>query len=316
MASAWLLGETGRTVSAIAGLTGGFIGAMVGLLPHTYLLDYYKDIIRAYKDGFPMDLDPAVEKRAHQVLQSVDISKQQRENVRFFPVPMLDTYFAGSTTGVKGTIIGLPVTFSYTKKEDVQTKSLLIHGTEEPAWETREGEMLKGSLVLGDKAQRFVIARDIYWASTYYVEIQSTALSFSVLSCYLMARIANERLPFLSRVPRMGRVAWYGVIVAFNATMYICFKDGMSQYWDRKADHRAAALGRDYVEGGIEYYEKVLHRNRALRELLGNEGQRCYTSKGNINRLLRSDHVPITHRLDSLRSELHASGKSESEFSA
>ncbi|KAK8783514.1 hypothetical protein V5799_010117 [Amblyomma americanum] len=289
---------------------------MAGLLPHTHLLNYYKDIVRAYKDGMPMRLDPVVAERAHQVLQSVDISKQQKENVRFFPVPMLDTFFAGSTTGTKGAIIGLPVTFSYVKKEDVQTKSLLIRGSEEPAWETREGEMFKDSLVLSDKAQRFVIARDIYWASTYYVEIQSTVLSFSAFNCYVMARLANEKLPFLSRVPRALRVFWYGIIVAFNATMYICFKDGMSQYWDKEADHRAAALGRDYVEGGIEYYEKVLRRNRALRDLLGNEGAKYYTSKGNINRLLRTDHVPLTHRLDRLRSRLHVSDESESELTA
>uniref|UniRef100_G3MRC9 Transmembrane protein 177 n=1 Tax=Amblyomma maculatum TaxID=34609 RepID=G3MRC9_AMBMU len=316
MASAWLRGEMGRTVYGIAGLTGGLIGAMVGLLPHTHLLNYYKDIVRAYKDGEPMALDPEVKKRAHQVLQSVDISEQQKENVCFIPVPMLDTFFAGSTTGVKGAIIGLPVTFSYAKNEDVQTKSMLIRGSEEPSWETMEGEMLKKSLVLSDKAQRFVIARDIYWASTYYVEIQSTALSFSVLNCYLMARIANEKLPFLSRAPRAVRVAWYGIVAALNATLYICFKDGMSQYWDKKADNRAAALGRDYVEGGIEYYEKVLLRNKALREMLGKEGERSYTSKGNVNRLLRSDHVPLTHRLDSLRSRLHLSSEIESELSA
>uniref|UniRef100_A0A023FWE8 Putative conserved plasma membrane protein n=1 Tax=Amblyomma parvum TaxID=251391 RepID=A0A023FWE8_AMBPA len=314
MASAWLLGETGRKVAGIAGLTGAAIGALAGLLPHSHLLNVYKDIVRAYKDGMPMNLDPVVEERAHQVLQSVDISTQQKENVHFFPVPMLDTFFAGSTTGVKGAIIGLPVTFSYAKKEDVQTKSLLIHGTKEPAWETREGDMLKSSLVLSDKAQRFVIARDIYWASTYYVEIQSGALSFSVLNCYLIARLANEKLPLLTRVPRALRLVWYGIIVAFNATMYIGFKDGMSQYWDKKADRRAAALGSNYVEGGIEYYEKILQRNRALRELLGSEGERCYTSKGNVNRLLRTDHVPITHRLDGLRSLLHAGVDSESQF--
>uniref|UniRef100_L7M585 Uncharacterized protein n=1 Tax=Rhipicephalus pulchellus TaxID=72859 RepID=L7M585_RHIPC len=311
MASRWFLSEAGRKAAGVAGLTGGFIGAMVGLLPHTHLLEQYKGIVQAYKDGKPLALDPAVKKRAEEVLRAVNLDDTQKANVKFFPVPILDTFFAGSTTGSKGAIIGLPVTFSYTRKEDVQTKSLLIHGSKEPAWETREAEELKKSLVLSDKAQKFVIARDISWANTYYVQFQSAALSFSVVNCYFMGRFINDRFHLLVRVPRTFRVALYGVIVALHATVYIGFKDAMSQYWDKKADEEAASLGRDYVEGGIEYYEKLLQRNRALRELLGDEGRKYYTAKGNINRILRSDHVPITHRLDSLRKRLQTASTSE-----
>ncbi|KAL1415995.1 hypothetical protein MTO96_028342 [Rhipicephalus appendiculatus] len=311
MASRWFLSEAGRTAAGVAGLTGGLIGALVGLLPHTHLLEQYKGIVQAYKDGKPLALDPAVKKRAEEVLRVVDLDDTQKHNIRFFPVPILDTFFAGSTTGSKGAIIGLPITFSYTRKEDVQTKSLLIHGSKEPAWETREAEELKKSLVLSDKAQKFVIARDISWASTYYVQFQSAVLSFSVLNCYFMGRLVNDRFHLLIRVPRPFRVALYGVIVALHATVYIGFKDAMSQHWDKKADSEAASLGRDYVEGGIEYYEKLLQRNRALRELLGDEGRKYYTSKGNINRLLRSDHVPISHRLDSLKNRLQTASTSE-----
>lgn len=319
MASRWMLSETGRRAAGIAGLTGGFIGALVGLLPHTHLLEQYKSIVQAYKDGQPMHLDPVVQKRAEEVLRLVDLGEKEKKSVRFFPVPILDTFFAGSTTANHGTIIGLPLTFSYTRKEDVQTKSLFIHGSKEPAWETREGEALKKSLVLSDKAQKFVIAREIYWADTYYVQLQTAALSFSALNCYFMGRLANDRLHLLVRAPRAVRVCLYGLIVALNATVYICFKDAMSQLWDRKADREAAALGRDFVEGGIEYYEKLLQRNRALRELLGDEGRKCYTSKGNINRILRTDHIPITHRLDVLKNRLQVDSKevdSMSEFSA
>lgn len=311
MASRWFLSEAGRKAAGLAGLTGGFIGAMVGLLPHTHLLEQYKGIVQAYKDGKPVALDPAVKKRAEEVLRSVDLDDMQKDSIRFFHVPILDTFFAGSTTAFKGVIIGLPLTFSYTTKEDVQTRSLLIHGSKAPDWETKEAEQLKKSLVLSDKAQRFVIARDISWANTYYVQFQSAALSFSVLNCYFMSRLINDRFRLLIRAPRTFRVALYGVVVALHATVYIGFKDAMSQYWDKKADSEAASLGREYVEGGVEYYEKLLQRNRALRELLGDEGRKYYTSKGNIDRIIRSDHVPITHRLEGLKNRLQTASKSE-----
>lgn len=301
MTSAWFLSEAGRTAAGIAGLTGGLVGALVGFLPHTYLLDRYKQVVQYYKDGEPMELDPLVQKRAYEVLQTVDLPQRKKDMVHFFPVPLLDPFFAGSTEASHGAILGLPVTFSYARKEDVQTRSLLLRGTREPAWETREGEALKKALVLSDRAQRFAIARDLYWASTYYVQIQTAALSFAVVNCYFMGRLINDRFRLLGRVPRSLRVGLYGVIVAINATVYLCFKDATSQFWDRKADEKAAALGRDYVEGGIEFYEKALQRNRALRELLGDEGRKYYTSKGNINELIRSTHVPLTHRLDTVR---------------
>ncbi|KAH8010236.1 hypothetical protein HPB51_026288 [Rhipicephalus microplus] len=253
MASRWFLSEAGRKAAGLAGLTGGFIGAMVGLLPHTHLLEQYKGIVQAYKDGKPVALDPAVKKRAEEVLRSVDLDDMQKDSISFFHVPILDTFFAGSTTAFKGVIIGLPLTFSYTTKEDVQTRSLLIHGSKAPDWETKEAEQLKKSLVLSDKRR----------------------------------------------------------VVALHATVYIGFKDAMSQYWDKKADSVAASLGRDYVEGGVEYYEKLLQRNRALRELLGDEGRKYYTSKGNIDRIIRSDHVPITHRLEGLKNRLQTASKSE-----
>ncbi|KAH9370979.1 hypothetical protein HPB48_019094 [Haemaphysalis longicornis] len=253
------------------------------------------------RDGEPMELDPLVQKRAYEVLQTVDLPQRKKDMVHFFPVPLLDPFFAGSTEASHGAILGLPVTFSYARKEDVQTRSLLLRGTREPAWETREGEALKKALVLSDRAQRFAIARDLYWASTYYVQIQTAALSFAVVNCYFMGRLINDRFRLLGRVPRSLRVGLYGVIVAINATVYLCFKDATSQFWDRKADEKAAALGRDYVEGGIEFYEKALQRNRALRELLGDEGRKYYTSKGNLNELIRSTHVPLTHRLDTVR---------------
>lgn len=301
MSSAWFLSEAGRTAAGIAGLTGGLVGALVGFLPHTYFLDRYKQIVQYYKDGEPMELDPLVQKRAYEVLQSVDLSKRQKDTVHFFPVPLLDPFFAGSTVASHGVIIGLPVTFSYVRKEDVQTRSLLLRGSREPAWETREGEALKKALVLSDRAQRFAIARDLYWASTHYIQIQTAALSFAVVNCYFMGRLVNDRFQLLGRVPRSLRLGLYGAIAALNATVYLCFKDATSQFWDRKADEKAAALGRDYVEGGIEFYEKALQRNQALRELLGDEGRRYYTSKGNINQFIRSSHVPLTHRLDTVR---------------
>lgn len=47
------------------------------------------------------------------------------------------------------------------------------------------------------------------------------------------------------------------------------------------ADERAANVSPSYAEGGLEFYEKILQRNTALRQLMGKEGEDLYTVFGN-----------------------------------
>lgn len=48
-----------------------------------------------------------------------------------------------------------------------------------------------------------------------------------------------------------------------------------------KADEQAANVSPSYAEGGLEFYEKILQRNTALRQLMGKEGEKLYTIFGN-----------------------------------
>ncbi|CAN8021446.1 hypothetical protein HPB47_000801 [Ixodes persulcatus] len=307
----FILSETGRQTFGVLGLTASFAAFLGSSLPHTYLLYKYKEIVQFYEDAMPIDLNPEVADRANKVLEATTLSPSRKANVRFFPVAVLDTFFAGSTVAVCGAEIGLPVTFGYKKVEDIKTSNLSIRNVMQPMWNTREAQQLKDSLILSEKAQKFAIAREIYWCDTYYVHLHSLMLSFSVANCYILSRLLNDRFQLLQRVPRKARVLMYGLVAAFNATAYICVKDASSQYWDKKADESAAALGREYAEGGVEYYQKTLQKNRALRELMGKAGEKTYTSKGNINRIFRTDHLPLTYRLDCLMDQVKSWGNEE-----
>ena len=44
-----------------------------------------------------------------------------------------------------------------------------------------------------------------------------------------------------------------------------------------------------------------LERNRALRRLLGDEGESSYSAFGNERHLLRQPRMPLTERLETLR---------------
>jgi hypothetical protein len=45
-----------------------------------------------------------------------------------------------------------------------------------------------------------------------------------------------------------------------------------------------ASLGKPFIEAGIRFYEKLLKKNVAIRELTGDDGQ--FTAMGNMLRML------------------------------
>ena len=67
---------------------------------------------------------------------------------------------------------------------------------------------------------------------------------------------------------------------------------------DHKVDRKVVQLGREYAEGGLEFYTKLLQRNMALRLLLGEAGSRLYTVYGNNVAKWRRPHAMLTERRD------------------
>lgn len=55
-----------------------------------------------------------------------------------------------------------------------------------------------------------------------------------------------------------------------------------------------STLGKPFIESGIRFYEKLLKKNIAIRELTSDDSQ--YTAKGNENFLIRTKSLPLTIR--------------------
>ena len=66
---------------------------------------------------------------------------------------------------------------------------------------------------------------------------------------------------------------------------------------DKELDRRAAGVRPDYAVGGMEYYDKLMMRNSALREFQGEKGRSLYTGKGEvIQGIIRQKSATITDR--------------------
>jgi hypothetical protein len=120
-----------------------------------------------------------------------------------------------------------------------------------------------------------------------------------------------------------SRFTAFALVGASWLLMYVQVNDALCCWRDNRADRKAASLTRAYAEGGVDYYESVLRRNKSLRTLLGSsEGPRQYTLFGNELSTIRNPHVQLTARRDNLvkylkeyelEEESHETDSSESE---
>lgn len=171
-------------------------------------------------------------------------------------------------------------------------------------WDSRAGELLLQSIVLSEKAKKFAIAREIQYGSTYHVTVETLLRLSFLFMAYASGFCLNHLLQLKRIMKRWGRGA---VFSAIGGTFYLLFLLADDTYYcrrDVKVDMKAAKYGPEYAEGGVEFYNKLLQRNMALRVLMGSEGDRLYTLYGNAVTTLRRPEATLTERRDLLNTYL------------
>lgn len=92
------------------------------------------------------------------------------------------------------------------------------------------------------------------------------------------------------------RMVLYGFITMFVFGNYCFLKDYTQMYYEHDVDKFLKEKNPIFVEGGREFYEKMLQRNKAFRTLLGKEGESRFSALGNENFFIRQKHVPLIRR--------------------
>ena len=164
-------------------------------------------------------------------------------------------------------------------------------------WHSEAGQQYIQNSLLSDSAKKYAIAWQFNYANSYYL-FGKTFLGVSVLLAYfiqsmltqmkvfkqdsineLLQRqhvLMNKRLGYIrsySEAENYGMVRLYAhlrqarLAIAFIALYHILY---YSYKWnfDKSIDRKTGKLGEEYLHGGIEFYDKVLERNKAQRELL------------------------------------------------
>lgn len=283
--------EAGRKVSAFgagATMVGLFLGNFV---PHSFGLKFYKDFVQSYENGIARPLPEKVLKRVEACMEKLNIPQYEKKIIQPFTVFGFDLFHAGSTKYKFGALLGIPVNYSYNTESDIKRSEVYFRG--QPInWNSESGKLLQEAIVLQEDEQMFGICKSLLKTQSHRVLISSLFPSLSFLTVYTIGHYLNMSLKLFAR-PLSLRLVLYSLLGMFGVGIWSFAKDFTEVNDDANIDKELSDLGPDFIEAGIRYYDKVLKKNIALRELLQND---TYTAKGNINYFIRQKSMPLTMR--------------------
>ena len=158
-------------------------------------------------------------------------------------------------------------------------------GGETIDWESENGAKLKESLILSEKAKKFAIAQQTFEVTTVEPLINCVALALvcplNFMSCYVLQWI-NTAL----RKHRSARYVVYGLVSSFFACVFFFIKDNVRLGIEEQSDERLADFGREYIEGGLEFYEKLLAMNSSLAQMKKGSSYSTYFGNVKVSRVI------------------------------
>lgn len=85
----------------------------------------------------------------------------------------------------------------------------------------------------------------------------------------------------------------YSILGMFGYGLYSFLTDYTQVYYDTAVDKELCEAGPEFMDAGVRFYDKLLKKNIAVRNLLGDNS---YTVMGNEKYLLRQKSLPLTIR--------------------
>ncbi|GFQ81834.1 transmembrane protein 177 [Trichonephila clavata] len=283
-----------RTCVTVTGLS--IFGVQIAF--HGPMQENFKEMFQVYEADKVKPLSSKVRSLVKDVLKDCSLKKEEKEKLRFFNVIGHDLFHTGGINSPWGGMIGIPYMFEDAK--EINFGKLKLEGHDAIDWIV-EGQDLIEALTLSDNAKKFGLMREIYSCNIW--DIMDNA--FISTGCFLFPGAfvmkLNKKNHTIEKLPLKIRVAFYILFYAVSYVFYRCLKDPLKHLSAKKYDKQAAVTGPDYLAGGIEFYQKILQRNKILRELLGTRGERMYDKEGNENYLLLLPMLPIRKRLEFLQ---------------
>ncbi|XP_038044455.1 transmembrane protein 177-like [Patiria miniata] len=279
-----------RNAVLVSGLvaTGVFC---VKATPHIFPAKAYRPLVEAYKGGHKIPPTDSQQSEFQNVCQDIgvdpgsyDVFVTSRWEIRSRGLPWLPN----------GVQFGVPAIL----KDDPDLSARRFANPIKTTADTEEGRDFRNSLSLSESARKFTLAREVV-----KIKRNTTASSVAIAPIITLANFAGV---FAAQVflplPLYANVAVVGTcfVVIYQFLMGV-----VNEREDLIADDKAAKLGEDYIRGGLEFYEKTIQKNIALRKIMGKRGEQMYTYYGNeVPGWIYSSGASNTQKRDKLKRSL------------
>lgn len=272
---------------------------------HVFPQRTYGKLYQAWSKGDPAELPERLQTTFQEVLQDAGVDSTQ--NYTAFAAFSFQPVSAGVPWLPSGALIGIPVNFNSTGAEGqgITNRIVMINGRN-VKWDSEVGKSLRESLTFSSDAQRFAIAREVMYLQSSGPVLQSALAPACLAGTYVIG-VASKQALGLYAGPFLLRGVFNLAAAAVGFVGYFLFSDALSHWLDYRSDHRTATISKNYAKGGIEFYDKVLARNRTFRLLLGKQGMEMYATNGNLfpKHWFRLKHAPYTSRKEMIENTLN-----------
>lgn len=197
-----------------------------------------------------------------------------------------------------GAHIGIPANFNSTLDDQsgITNRNIFVNG-KMVDWSSEAGCALKEALLFSLDAQKFAVAREVARLQSGG-PIAGAAVAPLCLGGVWVYSVVLKQVFGLHSGPYLLRGVANAAALGIGVVSYFLTSDALSHWLDYNADRRAARVSREYAKGGVEFYDKILSRNKTMRSLMGQKGEEMYAPSGNLfpAHIFQLQHTPYTSR--------------------
>lgn len=210
-------------------------------------------------------------------------------------------FHAGTTNSKYGAIIGIPVNFEYDDIENMSEQAITFRNIQ-VNWNPEINKEFQRSLILSKDAQKFLMARKILTVTENDLTYKIVNISLNTIIGIIIYEILHSVLK-VTKKQRGKNIFCMSIATFTSGFLWLLSNCAHDYYRELQLNEKMAILNDKYIRGGIEYYEKLSKRNKALRLLLGKKGTYLFTSNGNENTFFEKS-IPVSDQVDYFKARI------------
>lgn len=151
------------------------------------------------------------------------------------------------------------------------------------------------SLSLSEAAQKFAMAQAILMGDNYYHFFNALFPPFFCWGYLVFTQkiLSYKRMHLRSSLFTLSTYILSGIVLA---AAYVFCDNVLYLQYDKVTFEDALKISHSYILGGIEYYEKQVERNKALRNIIKG-GDKYYDEDGDSTSILSPTGLPSSVKL-------------------